>query len=191
MRLSMTAAAVIALTAATSGTSHAAGADWVDVAVDRIAATGGGECEVSGWVVTVRDGGTYDPGSAIDFTMDCGRTGADPDAFVGGLSGSDLAAAGADVKVSVRLDGSGRVIDYVGMETNRTDGVSRGYYTDTYQRPQEPGDRLVPYSGQTYEDQAGPEDDMTMDAQDMDDQDMDDMNMPPDQPEDPQDEPQA
>ena len=141
MRLGMTAAAALVLAAAAQP-SHAAGTDWVDVAVDSITSSGNGDCEVSGWVVTVRDGANFEPGSPIDFSMDCDRTGADPAAFSGELSGSDLAAAGASVKVSVKLDGSGRVIDYVGMEADRTDGVSRGaYISNSYYRPLEPGDR--------------------------------------------------
>jgi hypothetical protein len=131
MRLFLTALLAGAALPVLSGPASAQGrtADWVDVAIDRVIPDSDGGCQVSGWVVTVRDGARYQPGSAIDFEAPCDREGLSQ-----AIDADEMAARGGSLKASVQLDSGGRVLDWAVIQS-QTDGIDTGVRTDTRMGP--------------------------------------------------------
>jgi len=113
--LAVSLAALLGAAAAPSLAATPKASEWIDISIDHISApeAGASDCTVKGWVVTVRDGARYQPGSAILLSVPCaaaGVQGAD-------VSGADLAANGKSKNASVKLDSMGKVVAYTPFDT--------------------------------------------------------------------------
>lgn len=117
IRLSVLALSAAALACAGNASAAAPKAsEWIDISIDHItgADASSSDCTVRGWVVTVRDGARYQPGSAILLSVPCAATGVPAG---GEVSGADLAANGKSKNASVRLDSTGKVVAYTPFDT--------------------------------------------------------------------------
>jgi hypothetical protein len=114
--IALVAAAVAGVASAAPSKAPPKPVDWIDISIDHVTTPdpAPGDCVVSGWVVTVRDGAKYKPGSAISLSVPCVAAGASAG---GEVSGFDLAAVGASKNASVKIDGSGRVVAYTPKDT--------------------------------------------------------------------------
>jgi hypothetical protein len=117
-RFTVLAVSLSALMGAGAAPTQAAtpkASEWIDISISHISApeAGATDCTVKGWVVTVRDGARYQPGSAILLSVPCATAGVQG----GDVSGSALAADGKSKNASVKLDSMGKVIAYTPFDT--------------------------------------------------------------------------